>query len=61
MEEERKLTSVKVDKDIFESFQINLIKYKFSFTKLVEKSMHLYNTDPEYRKLIHNTKITKQK
>jgi hypothetical protein len=59
MEEERKLTSVKIDKQLFEDFQINLIKYKYSFTKLAEKSIFLYNTDPEYRKLIHTTKITK--
>jgi hypothetical protein len=53
----QQLTSVKIDKDLFEEFRINTIKMKFSFQKLSERAIYLYNTDPEFRKLIHNVKI----
>jgi hypothetical protein len=56
-EKNQQLTSVKVDKDLFELFRVNTIKMKFSFQKLAERSMYLYNTDPEYRKMIHNIDI----
>jgi hypothetical protein len=53
---DKQLTSVKIDKELFEEFKINTIKYKFSFQKLSERAVHLYNTDPEFRKMIHNHK-----
>jgi hypothetical protein len=56
-EKNQQLTSVKVDKDLFEEFKINSIKLKFSFQKLSERAMFLYNTDPEFRKMIHSVKI----
>jgi hypothetical protein len=56
-EKNQQLTSVKVDKDLFEEFKINSIKLKFSFQKLSERAMFLYNTDSEFRKMIHNVKI----
>ena len=54
---EVQLTSVKVDTTHFEEFKINAIKLKFSFQKLSERTMFLYNTDPEFRKMIHNVKL----
>jgi hypothetical protein len=56
-EKNQQLTSVKIDKDLFEQFRINTIKMKFSFQKLSERAIYLYNTDPEFRKLIHNTNV----
>jgi hypothetical protein len=56
-EKNQTLTSVKIDKDLFEEFRINAIKMKFSFQKLSERAMYLYNTDLEFRKMIHNTTI----
>jgi hypothetical protein len=53
----QQLTSVKLDRDLFEQFRINTIKMKFSFQKLSERAIYLYNTDPEFRKLIHSTNI----
>ena len=50
----QQLTSVKVDKDLFELFRLECIKRKFSFQKLAERTMHLYLTDEEFRKRIHN-------
>ena len=54
MSTNQQLTSVKVDKDIFEVFKIEKIKTKFSLQKLADRCMHLYLTDPEFQKLVHN-------
>tara|TARA_B110000971_G_scaffold35855_1_gene34119 strand:+ start:2113 stop:2301 length:189 start_codon:yes stop_codon:yes gene_type:complete len=54
MSQNQQLTSVKVDKDIFEAFKIECVKTKFSLQKLAERGMHLYLTDEEFRKRIHN-------
>ena len=54
------LTSVKVDKDLFDSFKIECVKRKFSLNKLVNRAMDLYLNDPEFRKQLtnyHNPKI----
>ena len=48
------LTSVKLDVDLFENFKIECIKRKFSFQKLSERAVHLYLTDENFRKQIHN-------
>lgn len=50
----QQLTSVKVDKDIFEAFKIECVKTKFSLQKLADRCMHRYLTDPEFQKDIHN-------
>jgi len=57
----QQLTSVKVDKDLFEEFKINSIKMKFSLQKLSERAMFLYNTDPEFRKMIHKVEVNLKK
>ena len=54
MANNQQLTSVKVDKEIFEAFKIECVKTKFSLQKLADRGMHLYLTDPEFQKLIHN-------
>ena len=51
---DKQLTSVKIDKDLFEDFKVECIKMKFSFQKLSERAVHLYLTDPDFRKQIHN-------
>jgi len=48
------LTSVKVDKDIFESYKIECVKRKFSLNKLVNRAMDLYLNNEEFRKQITN-------
>ena len=48
------LTSVKIDKDLFEQFRVECIKRKFSFQKLSERAIHLYLTDEAFRKQLHN-------
>lgn len=53
-EKNQQLTSVKIDKDLFEKFRVECIKRKFSFQKLSERAIHLYLTDEDFRKKIHN-------
>ena len=50
----QQLTSVKIDKDLFEEFKVECIKRKFSFQKLSERAIHLYLTNEDFRKQVHN-------
>ncbi len=50
----KSLTSVKLDPVLFDEFRILCVRNKFSFQKLAERSMHLYVTDPEFRKKLGN-------
>ena len=54
MSQNQQLTSVKVDKDLFEAFKIECVKSKFSLQKLAERGMHLYLSNDEFKKNIHN-------
>ena len=51
---DNKLTSVKVKDDLFEEFKVLCVRTKFSLQKLVDRSIHLYLTEDDYRKTIHN-------
>ncbi len=48
------LTSVKVNKEIFDIFKIECIKRKFSLNKLVNRAMDLYLNSEEFRKQVTN-------
>ncbi len=54
MANNQQLTSVKVDKEVFEAFKIKCVTTKFSLQKLADRGMHLYLTDPEFQKIVHN-------
>lgn len=49
------LTSVKIDKELYNKVQIEMTNKNFKFTKLVERSIFLYLTDENFQKQIHNT------
>lgn len=49
-----KLTSVKVSRDDFLKFKENAVRDNFSFKKLVDKALYLYNTDSIFRKMIQD-------
>ena len=49
-----KLTSVKIPDRLFEDFKISSIKHKFNLQKLVNRSVHLYLNNEDFRKTIHN-------
>jgi hypothetical protein len=51
------LTSVKVNKELFQEFKIYCVKHKFSLQKLVDRSIYLYLQDKEYQKTINTTTI----
>tara|TARA_R110000751_G_scaffold261125_1_gene360488 strand:+ start:55 stop:420 length:366 start_codon:yes stop_codon:yes gene_type:complete len=48
------LTSVKVKSNLFENFKVECVRRKFSFQKLSDRAIHLYLTDDDFRKKIHN-------
>ena len=48
------LTSVKVHQDLFEEFKVASIKNKFNLQKLTNRAIHLYLSDHEFRKQLHN-------
>jgi hypothetical protein len=52
--DKNKLTSVKVKDDLFEEFKVLCVRTKFSLQKLVDRSIHMYLTEEDYRKTIHN-------
>ena len=49
-----KLTSVKLIDHLFEDFKVSSIRYKFNLQKLTNRALHLYLTNDEFRKQIHN-------
>ena len=51
---DNKLTSVKVKDDLFDEFKVLCVRTKFSLQKLVDRSIHLYLTEEDYRKKLHN-------
>lgn len=53
-EEGTQLTSVRVDTELFDLFKIECVKRKFTFTKLVNRTIDLYLSDPEFRRQITN-------
>lgn len=48
------LTSVKVHQDLFEEFKVASIKNKFNLQKLTNRAIHLYLSDENFRKQLHN-------
>ena len=49
-----KLTSVKIVDHLFDEFKVSSIRHKFNLQKLTNRALHLYLTDEEFRKQIHN-------
>ena len=52
--EKNKLTSVKVNEELFEEFKVLCVRTKFSLQKLVDRSIHLYLTNEDFKKQLHN-------
>jgi hypothetical protein len=52
--DKNKLTSVKVNEELFEEFKVLCVRTKFSLQKLVDRSIHLYLTNDDYKKQLHN-------
>jgi hypothetical protein len=54
MKQNKTLTSVKINSEMFEEFKVATVRYKFTLQKLTERSIHLYLTDDSFRKQIHS-------
>ncbi len=52
---EKRLTTVRIDDELFQEFKYQCIKNKFSFQKLASRSIFLYLTNKEFRDNLHNT------
>jgi hypothetical protein len=50
----KKLTSVKVEQELFQEFKEECIRYKFSLQKLVDRAIFLYLTQEEFKQKLHN-------
>jgi hypothetical protein len=48
------LTSVKVHEHLFDEFKVACVRTKFSLQKLTDRAIHLYLTNDDFRKQIHN-------
>ena len=51
------ITTVKVDKQLYESFKIKNVKNKFYLQDLVNRCMYLYLNDDTFRSQIYNFNI----
>lgn len=50
----KKLTSVKVEQELFQEFKEECIRHKFSLQKLVDRAIFLYLTEEEFKKKLHS-------
>ena len=50
---EKRLTTVRLDDELFQEFKYQCIKDKFSFQKLASRSIFLYLTNKAFRTQIH--------
>ena len=57
----KKLTSVRVEQELFEDFKIECVRYKFSFQMLADRAIFFYLTDDKFREKIHNLNDLKRK
>ena len=53
---DKTLTSLKLEPNDFDTFKVMCVRTKFSLSKLVDRAMHYYNNDENFRKLMHNYK-----
>ena len=55
--DKKKLTSVKIDPQLWDLFKIECIKRKFSFQKLSERAIDLYMKDEDFRRKVTNHSV----
>ena len=58
---DRKLTSVRLDPDLYEDFKYECLKDKFSFQKLATRAIYLYLNDKEFKELMRKQSNQKLK
>lgn len=50
----KKLTSVNIEKDLYNRFKFEILKNNFSLQKLVSRAIYLYITDKEFKEKIES-------
>ena len=58
---DRKLTSVRIDADLFQEFKLQCMHDNFSFQKLASRAIFLYLTDKAFKQTIHKQNTLKLK
>lgn len=53
--DQEKLTSVKVDVNLYNDFKMSCLQSNFSLKKLVDKAMFLYINDNTFKEKLHST------
>jgi len=49
---DKKLTSVRLDPELYEEFKYECLKDKFSFQKLASRAIYLYLTDEKFKQIL---------
>jgi len=57
---DKKMTSVKLDPNLYEEFKIQCLKDNFSFQKLASNAIFLYLNDEDFRTLVKNKSTTRK-
>lgn len=50
-------TTIKIDTNLYDDFKILNVKRKFYLKDLVERTMHLYVNDEEFRNKVYNYQV----
>jgi len=58
---QRKLTSVRIDAELFQEFKLQCMHDNFSFQKLASRAIFLYLTDKGFKHRIHKQNSIKIK
>lgn len=53
---DKSLTTLKLEPQMFDDFKILCVRTKFNLSKLVDRAMHYYNNNEEFRKIMHTYK-----
>lgn len=59
MSKDKRLTSVKVEENLFTQFKEECIRTNFSFQKLANRCIYLYLNDEEFKLKIHKVLVNK--
>lgn len=53
---DKKLTSVRLDPEVYQEFQMQCLKDNFSFQKLASRAIFLYINDKDFKLKLHKQK-----
>jgi len=53
---DKKLTSVRLDPEVYQEFQMQCLKDSFSFQKLASRAIYLYLNDKDFKQKLHKQK-----